>query len=74
MQLVERGHISLDDAEGVERLYPELKDVRVLRCGELLEKKRGITLMMLLTHTGLSTSPTPRKLPNSCRSVKREGC
>ncbi|RDH30908.1 hypothetical protein BDQ94DRAFT_172674 [Aspergillus welwitschiae] len=53
MPHVERGHISLDDAEAVERLCPELKDVRVLRGGELLEKKSGITLRMLLTHTGV---------------------
>ncbi|PYH57494.1 uncharacterized protein BO96DRAFT_335207, partial [Aspergillus niger CBS 101883] len=58
MQLVERGHISLDDAEVVERLCPELKDVRVLRGGELLEKKRGITLRMLLTHTAQLASDT----------------
>ncbi|RAK85568.1 hypothetical protein BO79DRAFT_220747 [Aspergillus costaricaensis CBS 115574] len=51
MQPVERGHISLDDAEGVNRLCPELKDVRILSVGELLEKKSGITLRILLTHT-----------------------
>lgn len=53
MQLVEKGVLSLDDAEGVERLCPELKDVKVLGDnGKLVEKKRGITLRMLLSHTG----------------------
>lgn len=54
MQLVERGLISLDDSDAVERYCPELKEVKVLQPdGELVEKKRGITLRMLLTHTGM---------------------
>ena len=53
MQLVEKGVLALDDVQLVERLAPELRDVKVLRDdGTLEEKKRGITLRMLLTHTG----------------------
>lgn len=53
MQLVERGELSLDDAAQVERLCPELKDLKVLQPdGSLVAKKRGITLRLLLTHTG----------------------
>ncbi|KAL3478512.1 beta-lactamase/transpeptidase-like protein [Aspergillus californicus] len=52
MQLVEQGKISLDDAAAVERLCPELEAVKVLQPdGSLVDKKRGITLRMLLTHT-----------------------
>lgn len=52
MQLVEQGKLSLDDAEQVEGLCPELKDVQVLqKDGKLVPKKRGITLRMLLSHT-----------------------
>lgn len=74
MQLVERGQISLDDAAEVARLCPELMDLRVLCDGKLEEKKRGITLRMLLTHTGLSSPSTHLELPTSCRSVWRGGC
>jgi CubicO group peptidase (beta-lactamase class C family) len=54
MQLVEQGKLFLDDAEQVERICPELgEELKVLRSdGALEEKKRGITLRMLLTHTG----------------------
>ncbi|KAI9739885.1 MAG: hypothetical protein M1818_004941 [Claussenomyces sp. TS43310] len=52
MQLVERGVLTLDDVAQVEALAPELKAVKVLqKDGTLVEKKRGITLRMLLTHT-----------------------
>ncbi|EAW12650.1 serine hydrolase domain-containing protein [Aspergillus clavatus NRRL 1] len=52
MQLVERGLLSLDDSGLVERLCPELAAVKVLQSdGTLVEKRRGITLRMLLTHT-----------------------
>ncbi|KAI1809682.1 beta-lactamase/transpeptidase-like protein [Poronia punctata] len=55
MQLVERGVLRLDDAEQLEgKFLPELKNVKVLKkdgSGSLEEKKRGITLRMLLTHT-----------------------
>lgn len=53
MQLVERGLLSLDDSDQVERYCPELKAVQVLQPdGTLVDKKRGITLRMLLCHTG----------------------
>ena len=54
MQLVEQGRLSLDDADQVEQLCPELKELKVLQPdGSLSEKKRGITLRMLLSHTGI---------------------
>lgn len=53
MQLVEEGNLALDDVHQVETLCPELRDVKVVQeDGSLVEKKRGITLRMLLTHTG----------------------
>lgn len=53
MQLVEQGKLSLDDVEQVERLSPELRDVKVLQeDGKLVPKNKGITLRMLLIHTG----------------------
>ncbi|KAI0833159.1 beta-lactamase/transpeptidase-like protein [Hypoxylon sp. FL0890] len=52
MQLVEKGQLSLDDAAQVERLCPELKDIKILKDdGTFEEKKNGITLRKLLTHT-----------------------
>ncbi|WQF77125.1 Putative beta-lactamase/transpeptidase [Colletotrichum destructivum] len=52
MQLVERDLLKLDDSDHLEKLCPELADVKVLSVeGKLVEKKRGITLRMLLTHT-----------------------
>jgi CubicO group peptidase (beta-lactamase class C family) len=55
MQLVEQGKLSLDDAAQTEDLCPELKDIQVLQPdGKLVAKKRGITLRMLLSHTGES--------------------
>lgn len=55
MQLVEKRLLSLDDSQQVEQLCPELKEVKVLQDdGNLVEKKRGITLRMLLSHTGES--------------------
>ncbi|CAG8207569.1 unnamed protein product [Penicillium nalgiovense] len=52
MQLVEQGILKLDDAEQTESLCPELKDLQVLLPdGSFEEKKHGITLRMLLTHT-----------------------
>jgi len=56
MQLVEKGELRLDDAEQVEGLCPELKTKKVLKRKEgggfeFEEKKNGITLKMLLTHT-----------------------
>lgn len=53
MQLVEQGKLKLDDASQVEELCPELRDIQVLQPdGKLVPKKRGITLRMLLSHTG----------------------
>lgn len=54
MQLVEQGKFKLDDSDFVEKHCPELKAVKVLQDdGTLVDKKRGITLRMLLTHTCL---------------------
>lgn len=53
MQLVERGLLKLDDGEQVENLCPELKTLKVLKeDGTLEDKKRQITLRMMLSHTG----------------------
>lgn len=50
---MEQRLLTLDDSEQVESLAPELKAVKVLQeDGKLVEKKRGITLRMLLSHTG----------------------
>ena len=59
MQLVEQGRLVLDDVEFVEGIAPELKDVKVLEEDpdgslRLVEKKEGITLRMLLSHTGMN--------------------
>jgi CubicO group peptidase (beta-lactamase class C family) len=55
LQLVEQGKLALDDSNQLEELCPELKSVKVLQDGgTLVEKKTGITLRMLLTHTGTS--------------------
>lgn len=52
MQLVEQGLLRLDDGEQAESLCPELKDLKVLRPdGTMEEKRKQITLRMLLTHT-----------------------
>lgn len=62
MQLVEQGRLSLDNADELEDRLPELKDKKVLQEAadgslELHEKKRKITLRMLLTHTGMLMYP-----------------
>lgn len=52
MQLVEQKVLRLDDADQVESLAPELRDVKVLQeDGQLVEKRNRITLRMLLSHT-----------------------
>lgn len=52
MQLVEKGTLRLDDGEQIEALCPELKTLKVLRKdGALEDKKKAITLRMLLSHT-----------------------
>lgn len=53
LQLVEQGKLALDDSNQLEELCPELKSVKLLQDdGTLVEKRIGITLRMLLTHTG----------------------
>ncbi|RMZ91876.1 hypothetical protein DV736_g914, partial [Chaetothyriales sp. CBS 134916] len=52
MQLVEQGKLSLDDADQIAKLCPEIANAKVLqRDGKLVPPKRAITLRMLLTHT-----------------------
>lgn len=52
MQAVEKGLLRLDDGDQLEGLCPELKALQVLKEDRTLEdKKRQITLRMLLTHT-----------------------
>ncbi|KAL8641230.1 MAG: hypothetical protein Q9228_001947 [Teloschistes exilis] len=57
MQLIEQGKLSLDDADKIEDLCPELKTIRILKNvnergePEFVEKKNRITMRMLLTHT-----------------------
>ncbi|ETI26882.1 hypothetical protein G647_09981 [Cladophialophora carrionii CBS 160.54] len=52
MQLVEQGRLSLDDADQVASLCPEIKNLSVLQAdGELVPAKKGVTLRMLLAHT-----------------------
>jgi hypothetical protein len=53
MQLVEHGNLRLDDSDQVEKLCPELSNIKVLQeDGSLVEKENCITLRMLMTHTG----------------------
>lgn len=58
MQLVEQGKLHLDDADEAAKLVPELARVKVFDGYDsngkpkLVEKKKGITLRMLLSHTG----------------------
>jgi CubicO group peptidase (beta-lactamase class C family) len=52
LQLVDKGVLELDNADQVERLCPELRDVKIAtRDGRLVEKLTRITLRSLLTHT-----------------------
>ena len=51
MQLVEQGKISIEDSKALYAVLPELKDKKVLENGKLVDKKRDITLRMLLDHT-----------------------
>lgn len=59
IQLVEQGRLALDDADLVERYWPELKTVRILKRidqngkAETAAKKNRITLRMLLKHTDM---------------------
>lgn len=59
MQLVEQGKLTLDDAELVEGILPEVKRAVVFTGFDektgvpgVRKKETGITLKMLLTHTG----------------------
>ncbi|KAH7083687.1 beta-lactamase/transpeptidase-like protein [Paraphoma chrysanthemicola] len=52
MQLVEQGKLHLDDGDEIEKLIPELKELKVLqKDGKLVDKNKKITLRMLLSHT-----------------------
>ena len=52
MQAVEQGKLKLDDSNQLYELCPELKKVQVLKDdGTLEDKKKDITLRMLLSHT-----------------------
>lgn len=52
MQLVEKRILGLDDGDQLEALCPELRDLKVLKPdGSLEDKRKAITLRMLLTHT-----------------------
>jgi len=63
MQLVEQGKLALDDPDLVEKICPEFRDVKILQDVDakgkptFVEKKNRITLKMLLTHTGMASSP-----------------
>ncbi|MCJ1366635.1 hypothetical protein MMC16_005765 [Acarospora aff. strigata] len=57
MQLIEQGKLALDDPGLVEKICPELKDIKILKDVDaqgkptFVDKKNRITLKMLLTHT-----------------------
>ncbi|MCJ1231265.1 hypothetical protein MMC12_007942 [Toensbergia leucococca] len=57
MQLCEQGKLSLDDADLLEKICPELKDIKILKHvdengkPEFVDKKKRITLRMCLSHT-----------------------
>ncbi|KAF2764587.1 beta-lactamase/transpeptidase-like protein [Teratosphaeria nubilosa] len=52
LQAVEQGKLKLDDHRQVYQLAPELEKVKVLQeDGSLVDKKRDITLRLLLSHT-----------------------
>ncbi|RMZ77996.1 hypothetical protein DV737_g4113, partial [Chaetothyriales sp. CBS 132003] len=52
MQLVEQGKLSLDDADQISKICPEVANAKVLQPdGTLAPQKKPITLRMLLTHT-----------------------
>src|ERR1700753_3098181 len=66
MQLVEKKVLSLDDADQLEKLCPELRDVKVIGDdGKLIEKRNRVTLRMLLSHTGLSSLASFFAIPTS---------
>ena len=57
MQLVEQGKLALDDADIIEKVCPELRDIKILKSisadgmPEMVDKKNRITMRMLLSHT-----------------------
>lgn len=58
LQLIDRGQMNLDDAGLVKKHLPELDEIKVLKAydektGEPVweDKKEGLTLRMLLSHT-----------------------
>jgi hypothetical protein len=62
MQLMEKGLPKLNYVDQVAKLCPQLRDVRVLQDdGERVEKKRGITLRMLLSYTFTLDTPSSTK-------------
>ena len=62
MQLCEQGKLLLDNPGLVDKVAPELKNVRILKRvdengkPEYVDKTKRITLRMLLTHTGKPVS------------------
>lgn len=62
LQLCEQGMLSLDDPEILEKVVPEIRNKRILKGmdkngkNRYVDKTKGITLRMLLTHTGISTT------------------
>ncbi|KAF2136495.1 uncharacterized protein K452DRAFT_362486 [Aplosporella prunicola CBS 121167] len=72
MQLVEQGKISLDDADALYAVLPELRAKKVLaQDGKtLVDKEREITLLMLLNHTaGFGYSFFNKRLNEYARPV-----
>lgn len=68
MQLVEQERVGLDTEEDIQRILPELSDVKVLVEGhdgrlKLVDQERSITLRMLLAHTGEYTSYVNIRIP-----------
>lgn len=67
MQLVEQGKLHLDDGDEIERLLPELKDLKVIqKDGKIVQKNKQMTLRMLLTHTGTSSLSLEERFNKAC--------
>jgi CubicO group peptidase (beta-lactamase class C family) len=70
MQLVEQHKVDLDNGQQTEDILHELKSIKVIEemaDGKLrlVDKKRQITLRMLLSHTGMSHISPDRRMPSS---------
>lgn len=70
MQLVEQHKVDLDNGQQTEDILHELKSIKVIEemaDGKLrlVDKKRQITLRMLLSHTGMSHISPDRIMPSS---------